>query len=552
MNNRLYYDDPYLHTFEASVLKWGTEPDGTPYVVLDSTAFYPTGGGQPCDLGELGGIRVIDVVEVDGDIRHRLEAPLPQERQQIAGQIDWPRRFDHMQQHAGQHILSASFVEVLGAETVAFHLGRDYVTIDVRLDELSIQQAEQVEALANRIVLENRPIEARFVTDAELALMPLCKQPTVSENIRVVIIPDFDYNPCGGTHPARTGEVGPIKIIGWERHRGNIRVTFLCGWRALADYSRKHLLLRELTRTLSAGEPELAEQVQRLVTEREQLKAALEEKETQLLEGEAQSLLAQAVPLSDVRLVKAVWAGRSMQQLQQLARLVTAQAADAVCLFAAEGDKLQILFARGEQVAVAQGYAALDRRQRRRQSCAGPGRGRADSSCGSGAGTRLPAAGRIDQGITGLTLFQERRDRHVAVANGRFGTRLLQNGRIRDGSVGKSRGQTAGQGACGIEIPDAGRPAQPIRGGCAAVSSASRAVLSGKDHGAQSDRDPLRWSGARLQGIGSDRFGAGDGQTAQNGHVGPALSRRVGGTAQGDLYKLRAACYCSSRASKTA
>jgi len=257
-----------------------------------------------------------------------------------------------MQQHAGQHILSASFVEVLGAETVAFHLGRDYVTIDVRLDELSIQQAEQVEALANRIVLENRPIEARFVTDAELALMPLCKQPTVSENIRVVIIPDFDYNPCGGTHPARTGEVGPIKIIGWERHRGNIRVTFLCGWRALADYSRKHLLLRELTRTLSAGEPELAEQVQRLVTEREQLKAALEEKETQLLEGEAQSLLAQAVPLSDVRLVKAVWAGRSMQQLQQLAKLVTAQAADAVCLFAAEGDKLQILFARGEQVAL--------------------------------------------------------------------------------------------------------------------------------------------------------------------------------------------------------
>ncbi len=352
MNNRLYYDDPYLHTFEACVLKQGTEPDGTPYVVLDRTAFYPTGGGQPCDWGELDGIRVIDVEEVDGDIRHRLVAPLPQERQRITGQIDWPRRFDHMQQHAGQHILSASFVEALGAETVAFHLGRDHVTIDVRLDELSVEQAERVEALANRIVLENRPIEARFVTDAELAVMPLRKQPTVSENIRVVIIPDFDYNPCGGTHPARTGEVGPIKITGWERHRGNIRVAFLCGWRALSDYSRKHLLLRELTRTLNAGEAELAEQAQRLVAEREQLKETLEEKEKRLLEGEAQSLLAQAARLSDMRLVQAVLAGRSMQQLQQLARLVTTQAADAVCLFAAEGEKLQFVFARGEQVAL--------------------------------------------------------------------------------------------------------------------------------------------------------------------------------------------------------
>ncbi|MCK9906041.1 alanyl-tRNA editing protein, partial [Frankia sp. Cpl3] len=154
------------------------------YVVLAETSFYPTGGGQPCDLGTLNEIEVIDVEEVNGQIRHRLAQPLPVDAGPVTGQIDWRRRFDHMQQHTGQHILSASFDELFGASTVAFHLGSERVTIDIAASELTVEMADLAEALANRIVFENRPIVARFVEQNELASYPLRKAPTVAENIR--------------------------------------------------------------------------------------------------------------------------------------------------------------------------------------------------------------------------------------------------------------------------------------------------------------------------------------------------------------------------------
>lgn len=353
MDDRLYYRDAYLQTFSAQIKCVGTEEDGTPYAVLSQTAFYPTGGGQPCDLGTLGQIRVLDVEEVDGEVRHRLESPISQQEMQVQGQIDWERRFDHMQQHAGQHILSASFLEVAGVETLAFHLGKERVTIDLRLDELTTELWEKVEQRANEIVLENRQISARFVDEAELAALPLKKQPTVTENIRVVIIPEFDYNPCGGTHPSRTGEVGTIKILGWERHRGNIRLEFICGWRALRDYARKQDTIRELTKRLATNEGELLAQTERLVAERDALKQSLGEKEKLLLEVEVRRELAKAVVLGNVRLIQQAFTERTIQQLQQFAQQVTAQAPDAICLLAATGEKMQLVFARGQEVGVA-------------------------------------------------------------------------------------------------------------------------------------------------------------------------------------------------------
>ncbi|RNB88370.1 alanyl-tRNA editing protein [Brevibacillus nitrificans] len=353
MKDRLYYQDAYVKTFTAEVTKRGVEENGTPYVVLSQTAFYPTGGGQPSDHGHLGETRVIDVEEVDGEVRHRLASPIPEEMVQLEGSIDWERRFDHMQQHAGQHILSASFLEVVGAETVAFHLGKERVTIDVRLDELTPEVWEAVEQRANQIVLENRPISARFVDDEELATLPLKKQPTVTENIRVVIIPDFDYNPCGGTHPAHTGEVGMIKILGWERHRGNIRLEFICGWRALRDYTRKQAMVREVSKLLMTSDAELIAQAERLVAERDTMKQSLLEKERQLLEVEVRQYLAQADQLGGVRLLEIAFSDRSIQQLQQFAHQAVAQAPDVVCLLAATGEKLQLVFARGAEVDVA-------------------------------------------------------------------------------------------------------------------------------------------------------------------------------------------------------
>ncbi|HBZ82338.1 MULTISPECIES: alanyl-tRNA editing protein [Brevibacillus] len=354
MEDRLYYQDAYTRTFAAHVQKRGQEADGTPYVVLSQTAFYPTGGGQPSDLGSLNECRVVDVEEVDGEVRHRLEVPLPEECTEVTGQIDWDRRFDHMQQHAGQHILSAAFLEVAQAETVAFHLGKERVTIDVRLDELTADVWEAVEQRANQVVLENHPIIARFVDDEELASLPLKKQPTVTENVRVVIIPEYDYNPCGGTHPARTGEVGAIKILGWERHRGNIRLEFICGLRALRDYTRKQATVRELAKLLVTSEAELIAQAERVLSERDSLKAKLAEVEKQLLEVEVRKQLATAEREGGARVIARVFPDKSIQQLQQFAQLMVAEAPDAVCLLAAAtDDKTQLVFARGQEVNVA-------------------------------------------------------------------------------------------------------------------------------------------------------------------------------------------------------
>ena len=353
MNDRLYYQDDYIQTFSAQITKRGTEEDGTAYVVLSETAFYPTGGGQPCDLGLLGDIQVVDVEEIGGEVRHRLASPLPEEITEVTGQIDWERRFDHMQQHAGQHILSAAFLEVVQAETLAFHLGKERVTIDVRLDELTEDVWTKVEQRANQVVLENHPIIARFVDEAELATLPLKKQPSVTENIRVVMIPDFDYNPCGGTHPARTSEVGMIKILGWERHRGNIRLEFICGWRALRDYTRKQATVRELARHLLTSEAELIEQTQRVIAERDLLKQTLMEKEKLLLGVEVQKQLARATTLGNVRLIQLAFTDKTIQELQQFAQMMTAEAPDTVCLLAATGEKLQLVFARGQASTVA-------------------------------------------------------------------------------------------------------------------------------------------------------------------------------------------------------
>lgn len=236
---------------------------------------------------------------------------------------------------------------------MAFHLGAERVTIDVRLDELTPELAEQVESLANQVILENRTITAQFVDEQDLSRYPIKKQPTVTENIRLVIIPEFDYNPCGGTHPARTGEVGMVKILGWERHRGNIRVEFLCGWRAMRDYTKKQATLKEAARLLATAEADVTGQIARLVAERDALKSELIEKERLLLEEEVRQELSRAASLGEFRLIQRVCDGKSIQQLQQYAQEVNSQSADVVTLLATVGEKLQLVFSRGADVPIA-------------------------------------------------------------------------------------------------------------------------------------------------------------------------------------------------------
>ncbi|MBY0121221.1 alanine--tRNA ligase-related protein [Bacillus sp. S/N-304-OC-R1] len=351
MENKLYYKDPYMHTFRAHVLKQEIDEQGKQYVVLNETAFYPTGGGQPHDTGYIDDVKVIDVEEVNGEIRHYLEKEWQGSQNEVQGQIDWARRFDFMQQHAGQHILTAAFVELFNIPTIGFHLGRETVTIDLDIDQLSESQVIEAEQLANKIVLEGRPIETKWVAEEELVNYQLRKELAVTENIRLVIIPDFDYNGCGGTHPKTTAEVGAIKILDWERQKNKIRVQFVCGGRVISQLHQKQKVIKELTDLLNAPELDLAAAAKKLIDSGKEREKSLEALQEVLLSYEAKELLNHAESTEKGKVICEVFQNRSIQELQKLGRSIAAESNEAVVFLANElNGKLQFVCARGSEV----------------------------------------------------------------------------------------------------------------------------------------------------------------------------------------------------------
>src|SRR5438132_6233848 len=276
MSDRLYYTDPYLREFDATITRV-ERGAGRALVTLDRTAFYPTTGGQPFDTGTLGGLAVVDVVDDErGSVTHVIElaggdlSP----GQPVHGTIDWPRRFDHMQQHTGQHVLSAAFHRLFDVRTVSFHLGASVSTIDLAR-ELDASEIAAAEHEANRIVWEDRPVAIRFADSDQAARLPLRKEPKREGRLRLIEVEDFDLSACGGTHVARTGAIGIIAVASWERFKGGQRLEFLCGGRALGRFR----LLRDTAasgmRLLSAGAEELSGAIERLQADaREQERAA--------------------------------------------------------------------------------------------------------------------------------------------------------------------------------------------------------------------------------------------------------------------------------------
>ncbi|WP_404357007.1 DHHA1 domain-containing protein [Cytobacillus firmus] len=341
---KLYYENPYIKTFETELVYQAADDKERVYAVLKKTAFYPTGGGQPHDKGTLNGIKVVDVEEAEGEIRHYLERELEPSISGISGEIDWNRRFDHMQQHAGQHILSAAFEELYGYKTVSFHLGKEILTIDLEISELPVGHAEEAERLANAIILENRPIEARWVSAEEASQYPLRKQLSVSEDIRLVIIPEFDYNGCGGTHPTSAGQVAGVKILDWERQKKKIRVQFICGSRILTQLQTKHEITGNLSQLLNAPEQDLPSAASRLIEIGKDLEKQLEAAKEALLAYEAKEMFT----AGKEKCISKVFEGRSIQELQKLARLIASQTENAdVILINETADKLQFVCARG-------------------------------------------------------------------------------------------------------------------------------------------------------------------------------------------------------------
>lgn len=239
MTERLYYNDSYLTEFDGTVLEC-VETDGAHRVRLDRSAFYPTSGGQPFDTGTLGDARVTDVyVDEAGEVWHVLDGPLPVGTA-VHGRIDWPRRFDHMQQHAGDHMIASALWRLLGGVTIGLHISGDVSTIDVAMPEgvtrISAEDIRRVEDDVNARIQRDVPVRCWFPGPEELKELPLRKPPTVSEHVRVVAIGEDEMVACGGTHPATAGQIGLVKILGVAPARGKMRVSFVAGMRALNDY----------------------------------------------------------------------------------------------------------------------------------------------------------------------------------------------------------------------------------------------------------------------------------------------------------------------------
>lgn len=346
MTSRLYYHEPYRTTFDAVVT--GCEAvDGKFHVTLDRTAFYPTSGGQPYDTGSLAAARVVDVLDrEDGEIAHVVDRALDV-GDQVRGVIDWARRFDHMQQHTGQHVLSAAFVRLLDTRTESFHLGTASSTIDLGR-EVSAARIREVEDEANRVVWEDRAVTIRFASAEEAAAMPLRKDPTRAGPLRLIDVESYDLSACGGTHVARTGAIGMIAIASAEKFRSGTRVEFLCGGRALARFRSWRDAFASTQRFLSVPPQELAAAVERLQAETKALQRTARAMQERLAGHEAHALIARGEQAPDRVIVAEAldgWDATGLKALAAAAAVVEPRAA--VALFSTSTPAL-VVVARGK------------------------------------------------------------------------------------------------------------------------------------------------------------------------------------------------------------
>ncbi|MGV2620876.1 UNVERIFIED_CONTAM: DHHA1 domain-containing protein [Halobacillus marinus] len=343
MTRKLYYEDAYLTAFDTTIARTGQDDNGF-FVILEETAFYPTGGGQPSDRGALNGAPVSGVEEVDGDIRHYLEEPMVVGGT-VHGEIDWARRFDHMQQHCGQHILSAVMEDRFQWQTTSFHLGEETVTIDLDTSELLEETLTEAEAEVNRLILKNIKVETAWMTAEEAGKYPLRKKLAVTENVRLVMIPGVDYNGCGGTHPQATGEVRAVKLLGWTKNKGQVRLEFVCGERLLGQFGKKHRLLTELKQLVARPEEALPEEIVELNEKSKEKDKYILDLKSKLIGYEAKELVEQG---EQKQFLSAVYQDRSIKQLQTLGQAVLNETTDVCVLLVSEQeDALQFVLACG-------------------------------------------------------------------------------------------------------------------------------------------------------------------------------------------------------------
>jgi len=388
---RIYYTDPTCIEFEATVVSSSTA-DGRSIVVLDRTAFYPTSGGQPYDTGSLGHTEVTDVVDLDdGTIGHVVSAPIA-EGARVRGRVDWIRRFDHMQQHTGQHILSAAFDRLHRARTVGFHLGAALSTLD--LDKvLGAGALAAGEADANRIVWENRPVSIRFATPEEASSMTFRKEPTRSGPLRVIEVEDCDVSACGGTHVARAGQVGVIALRSWEKFRGGMRLEFVCGGRALREFRVLRDAVAGSLRYLSVAPQDLPSAIESAQGENKDLRRTLRDLGERLAVHEAAALVQRARQVGPARVIVETLEGWDQSGLKALASAAAGQPGVVAALLST-GDPALAVIARASDVKL-DAAAVLRTLQ---QQFGGKGGGKPELAQGGGlTGARAEMAAALNQ-----------------------------------------------------------------------------------------------------------------------------------------------------------
>ncbi|MGM0420698.1 MAG: alanyl-tRNA editing protein [Bacillota bacterium] len=321
MTKKLYYDNAFQQEFSADIKSY-QERDDLYYLVLNQTAFYPEGGGQPADRGYIGSSRVQHVFSQEGEVYHVVET-LPEEQTNLTCQLNWERRFDHMQQHTGQHLLSAVLWNLNKAATIGFHLGEENLTIDLD-KELREEQLNEVEARVNEVIYQNREIGIEYPDEEKLEERDLRKVPSVNEDVRLIKIEGLDLTPCGGTHLQQTGQLGIISIIGNEKYKGGSRLSFLCGRRAREDYRYKNEVLADLRKKLSANNQNIIDEVTRLQAELTEQDERLSQVQARFRVLKAKSLLNSAVKLNGYNLIKTELPPETSVELKELALELTA------------------------------------------------------------------------------------------------------------------------------------------------------------------------------------------------------------------------------------
>lgn len=354
MTVKRYFDEPLILEFEATVSQAIPQDDGTFHIMLEETYFYPTGGGQAHDIGTIATVTVLDVMKDGETIVHVTNSDVPQGACRAV--IDKTRRWGNLQAHTGQHLLSATFVHELDADTVSVKMSADGIsTVDITLSNLTPEQIEQVEQSANRVILENRDVKSCFVTPENVPQEKMRRPLPVDKitgDIRIVEIVDWDTSACAGTHLPNTGMIGLLKILKVENYKGGSRVYFVTGYNALKVFNQYQNVIDTLGNQLSTGVDDLIENIEKLSTERNELSKTVASQHQQLMQYEAQELLKNMETVGDNAIIFATFDNRLANDLKLLANALTEQANAVVVLLNQQGKDSELIIATSHETGI--------------------------------------------------------------------------------------------------------------------------------------------------------------------------------------------------------